>query len=142
LTDAMPAKRPWKLRVRPTSSKRPVCILAKLERHLVRLRAGVEEDDLLKRRREERGEALREREHRLGEHPRVQVDDFVERPFHCGPDARVVVPQRRADLPRSEVENAPTLGRLDPGAFRAGDDERSEAAGVADQIAAGRSRGL
>src|SRR5215831_12383985 len=51
--------------------------LRELERDLVRLRAGVEQDDLVERRREEGRQPLGEREDGLGEHPRIEVDNAV-----------------------------------------------------------------
>src|SRR5581483_7467820 len=80
-----------------------------------------------------RREPLRELEDRLRQHPRVEVDDLVERPAERLDDPRMAMSERRADLTRGEVEDAPAVAGLQPGAFRPLDDERREPARVADQ---------
>ena len=80
-----------------------------------------------------RDQARGEREHRLRQHPRIQVDRLDERGLDGLRDARVVVPQGRANLPRDEVEDAPAVGRLDPGAVCPGDGERRKTARVGDE---------
>jgi len=105
--------------------------LGQLERDLVGLGAGVEEDDLLEPGRQERDQALGEREHGFREHPRVQMDDLVERLADRGGDPRVVVAERRADLARGEVQHALPVFRLDPRPLGPLDDEGRKAAGIA-----------
>jgi hypothetical protein len=73
--------------------------------------------------------------HGFREHPRVQVDDLVERLPDRGGDPRVVVPERRADLAGGEVQHPSSVGCLDPRPLGARDDEGGEAAGVPDEEA-------
>src|SRR5262249_61540618 len=94
---------------------------------------GREQDNALERRWEEAGQALREREHRFGQHPRVQVRDAVERLADRAVHARMVVPERRADLPGGEVEHALAALGLEPRALRPRDRLRRKTARIADQ---------
>jgi hypothetical protein len=109
--------------------------LPELERDLVGLRAGVEQDDLVERWRKEGRQSLGKREDGLGEHPRVEVDNPVERLAHRLGDPRVVVSECRADLSGGEVEHPPPVRSLDPRSLGTGDEKRGEAAGVANQEA-------
>jgi hypothetical protein len=119
-----------------TDDLEPACVhLRQLERDLIGLGAGVEKDDFVEPGRGERGQPLGECEHGLGEHPRVQVDDLVERAPDRSDDPRVVMPERRADLAGRKVEHPLPVCSLDPCPVGASDEKRGEAAGVSDEEA-------
>src|SRR5436190_3746310 len=79
--------------------------LRELERALRRLGARVQEHYAVERIGKESGEPLRQGEHRLREHPGVQVRHLVEGAADGVVDARMVVTERGADLARGEVED-------------------------------------
>ena len=135
VSDAAPPVSPCQLRVSEATSNAPVCSFA--------IRTATSIDSPPVDRKIERAsdggqrvlQRIRQVEHRRREHPRVEVDDVVERLLDGLGDARVVVADRGADLARGEVEHAAPGRRLEVRAAGPHDRLGPEVAAVADQTA-------
>jgi hypothetical protein len=97
---------------------------------LVRLAAGAEQHEPVER--QHPVEAPGEREHGLGQHPGVEVDDPVQCLADGRADRRVVVPDRGADLPGGEVEHGVPVGGLQQASGSPRDDVLDEVPAVPD----------
>ena len=82
-------------------------------RHLACLRSdagrGREQHHPAERLRERRDQPLRQRQHRLRQHPRVQVQHVAAGALDRRDHARMVMTDRRADLTRGEIQHAPAI---------------------------------
>ncbi len=100
---------------------------------LVRLAPGADEHRVVEPRRQQGCQPFGELQHRRRQEAGVEVDRGVEGAADGLGDAGVVVADGGADLPGGEVEQAPPVRGLQPGAGGAGDHVRGELSRVADQ---------
>ena len=108
--------------------------LCDLQRGLVGLRAGGQQQRLLQWLRCGLGQGAGQIDHRLAEHAAEQVIQPGDVLGDRVDDVGVGVAEDGAHLPRGEVENGTTFGVIDERALRSRDHRRRKRAGVADQM--------
>src|SRR2546421_4758097 len=97
--------------------------------------ARVDKDNFIQRCRQQADQSLCQLKNRLGKHPGVEVDDFIERLLHSLDDARMIVTNRRANLARGEIQDALSVLCFEPCARGTRHDKRGKTTRITDQKA-------